>query len=35
MLILPWNIKKEIVQFVRKKNKELKFIIAIPKLEIF
>ena len=35
MSILPWNLKKEITQYVRKKNKKIKFIIAIPKLEIF
>tara|TARA_B110000027_G_scaffold5982_1_gene5504 strand:+ start:7629 stop:8846 length:1218 start_codon:yes stop_codon:yes gene_type:complete len=35
MLILPWNLKKEISQYVRKENKKIKFIIAIPKLEIF
>ena len=35
MLILPWNIKKEIVQYVKEINKKIKFIIAIPKLEVF
>lgn len=35
MLILPWNIKKEIAQYVKKINKKIKFIIAIPKLEVF
>lgn len=35
MLILPWNIKKEIIQYVSKKDIKIKFIIAIPKLEVF
>ena len=36
IIILPWNIKKEVIKFVKKRtnNKKIKFVTAIPNLKI-
>lgn len=34
LLILPWNIQNEIIHNVRKINKKIKFLVAIPRLRI-